>query len=71
MATWIINREAHGKHVTCQRPIVMELWVLSGYLAGFEGTLLIEDGPGTNQYADTNVRFNVYQKNIGTTNQLF
>ncbi len=71
MATWIINREAHGKHVTCQRPIVMELWVLSGYLAGFEGTLLIEDGPGTNQYADTNVRFNVYQKNSGTTNQLF
>lgn len=59
MATWTIMHEAHGKFVTCQRPIVLTLNVTAGAVAHFRGTLYVDES-GT--WTDTGIQFNAYHQ---------
>ena len=60
MATWTIIYEAHGKFVTCQRPIVLTLNVTAGSVAHFRGLLYVRN-VGT--WDDTGIQFNAYPEN--------
>ena len=59
---WDIKYEAHSKHVTCQRPIVLGCRVTSGSVAHYRGFLLLETSPGSNTFNNTGVEFNAYAK---------
>tara|TARA_R110002074_G_scaffold49585_3_gene126498 strand:+ start:5384 stop:6730 length:1347 start_codon:yes stop_codon:yes gene_type:complete len=61
MATWTIKYNAHGKFVTCQRPIVFTLKVTAGAVAHFRGSLYIKNSLGN--FIDTGVEFNAYPEN--------
>ena len=62
-AVWNIKRQPHGKFVTCQRPIVVQMEVTQGAVAHFKGKLYIKDmNPlfGTGSWEDTGVVVNAY-----------
>jgi hypothetical protein len=62
MATlsWQIYHEPHGRHVTCQRPIVISTKVTSGQPAHFRGVLYINTPHDSSTWVNTNVEFNAY-----------
>lgn len=58
--SWQIYHEPHGRHVTCQRPIVISTKVTSGQPAHFRGVLHINSPHDSSTWVNTNVEFNAY-----------
>jgi hypothetical protein len=58
--SWQIYHEPHGRHVTCQRPIVISTRVTSGQPAHFRGVLYINSPHDSATWVNTGVEFNAY-----------
>lgn len=57
MANWSIYKQPHGKMVTCQRPIVVQMRVVNGAVAHFKGKLYVKNGAN---WSDTGTVVNAY-----------